>query len=327
MNRSSRLKNSDITVQELDRLVGAGFLRVHETLGGSCRWVQSSGSSSGQFGVRRGVILSSIPRSLVSRLAPTCFNAITLPSVLDLVFDGLHLASATRTGHEDKEFLVLDVQGELLTLCIRPAERQFFVGRSEGFPIARKTKSSCACDCERGPVSVGAFFFVLLSFFFFLVSCFVFFAHPESCLKIQIFVRQSDVVGGKGRKKAKSEKLKNEKCKTEKKFKKNSKNEKIQKKKKKKRKIQKMRKCKNEKKTEKRELTPIRNCGCYGKLPGGYQVFDRLARGSRRAPSLLCQAPVHSCQDVASEQASCWCGVPFHLKLSCVKGQVGRRIT
>ena len=44
------------------------------------------------------------------------------------------------------------------------------------------TKSSCACDCGRGPVSVGAFFFLLLllllllsssSFFFFLSSFFL----------------------------------------------------------------------------------------------------------------------------------------------------------
>ena len=41
--------------------------------------------------------------------------------------------------------------------------------RSEGFPRTRITKSSCACDCGRGPVSVGAFFF-LLSFFFLLLS-------------------------------------------------------------------------------------------------------------------------------------------------------------
>ena len=46
------------------------------------------------------------------------------------------------------------------------------VNRSEGFPRTRKTKSSCACDCGRGPVSVGAFFFLLSSFFFLLSSFF-----------------------------------------------------------------------------------------------------------------------------------------------------------
>ena len=34
------------------------------------------------------------------------------------------------------------------------------LGRSEGFPRTRITKRSCACDCGRGPVSVGAFFFL-----------------------------------------------------------------------------------------------------------------------------------------------------------------------
>ena len=37
--------------------------------------------------------------------------------------------------------------------------------RSEGFPRTRITKSSCACDCGRGPVSVGAFFFLFFIFF------------------------------------------------------------------------------------------------------------------------------------------------------------------
>ena len=46
--------------------------------------------------------------------------------------------------------------------------------RSEGFPRTRITKMSCACDCGRGLVSVGAFFFLsvclsfFLSFFLFL---------------------------------------------------------------------------------------------------------------------------------------------------------------
>ena len=50
--------------------------------------------------------------------------------------------------------------------------------RSEGFPRTRITNLSCACDSGRGPVSVGAFFFLL---------SFLFFSHLESCLKIKIF--------------------------------------------------------------------------------------------------------------------------------------------
>ena len=46
--------------------------------------------------------------------------------------------------------------------------------RSEGFPRTRITKRSCACDCGRGPVSVGAFF-LSFSFFFFLFSFSFFF--------------------------------------------------------------------------------------------------------------------------------------------------------
>ena len=42
--------------------------------------------------------------------------------------------------------------------------------RTEGLPRTRITKKSCACDCGRGPVSVGAFFFLLSSSFFFLLS-------------------------------------------------------------------------------------------------------------------------------------------------------------
>ena len=38
-----------------------------------------------------------------------------------------------------------------------------WIGRSDGFPRTRISKRSCACDCGRGPVSVGALFF--LSFF------------------------------------------------------------------------------------------------------------------------------------------------------------------
>ena len=43
------------------------------------------------------------------------------------------------------------------------------VSRSEGVPRKRLIKKFCACDCGRGPVSVGAFFFpsFLLSFFLF----------------------------------------------------------------------------------------------------------------------------------------------------------------
>ena len=44
----------------------------------------------------------------------------------------------------------------------------FCVHWSEGFPRTRITKMSRACDCGRGHVSVGAFFFLLSSFFFLL---------------------------------------------------------------------------------------------------------------------------------------------------------------
>ena len=53
---------------------------------------------------------------------------------------------------------------------------------SDGLPCTRITKMSCACNCGRGPVSVGAFSF--LSFF----------SHPEPCLKIKIVVGKSDVL-------------------------------------------------------------------------------------------------------------------------------------
>ena len=57
------------------------------------------------------------------------------------------------------------------SLCLLPGGLRRFVPcsvganhcRSEGFPRTRLTKRSCACDCGRGPVSVGAFFFLLLS--------------------------------------------------------------------------------------------------------------------------------------------------------------------
>ena len=48
--------------------------------------------------------------------------------------------------------------------------RRFRVHRSEVFPRTRKTKRSCACDCGRGPVSVGSFFLLLLFFSLFLLS-------------------------------------------------------------------------------------------------------------------------------------------------------------
>ena len=54
--------------------------------------------------------------------------------------------------------------------------------RSKGFPRTRITKRSCAVECGRGPVSVGAFFFLS-------------FSHPESCLKIKIIVGKCDVLG------------------------------------------------------------------------------------------------------------------------------------
>ena len=62
------------------------------------------------------------------------------------------------------------------TCLIRPHGHHLILCRaknarwSEGFPRTRITKSSCACDCGRGPVSVGAFF--LSSFFFFSSSLF-----------------------------------------------------------------------------------------------------------------------------------------------------------
>ena len=78
-----------------------------------------------------------------------------------------------------------------------------------GFHARDKQKRSCACDCGRGLVSVGAFF-LLLSFF----------SQPESCLKIKIFVgKKGDVLGRawggdfflKKKNKIKNKKWKNEK--------------------------------------------------------------------------------------------------------------------
>ena len=69
-----------------------------------------------------------------------------------------------------------------------------------GVSTHANNKSSRARDCGRGPVSVGAFFFLLSSIFsllsslFFLLSS-IFFSHPKSCLKIKIFVGRSDVSG------------------------------------------------------------------------------------------------------------------------------------
>ena len=59
-----------------------------------------------------------------------------------------------------------------------------------GFSTHRLTKSSCACDCGRGPVSVGVLFFLLSSFFllsFFLLSS-----------SLSDFCRKSDVLGRLG---------------------------------------------------------------------------------------------------------------------------------
>ena len=46
--------------------------------------------------------------------------------------------------------------------------------QSDLFPRKRATKRSCACDCGRGPVSVGTLFFLFLSFFSFLFFFFFF---------------------------------------------------------------------------------------------------------------------------------------------------------
>ena len=73
--------------------------------------------------------------------------------------------------------------------------------RSDGFPRTRMTKSSCACDGGMEPVSVGTFFFLLLSSFFF--------CQPESCLEIKFFARKSDVSGR--RRELEEEMKKNEK--------------------------------------------------------------------------------------------------------------------
>ena len=65
---------------------------------------------------------------------------------------------------------------------------------TEGFPRTRKTKRSCACDCGRGPVSVGAFFlssFLLLSYVFFLLSSLT----QNRALKLRIFCGKKRCLG------------------------------------------------------------------------------------------------------------------------------------
>ena len=57
------------------------------------------------------------------------------------------------------EFGVQDHRGK----CWNSAN---YLCRSEGFPRTRITKRSCACDCGRGPVSVGAFFRSFVRSFF-----------------------------------------------------------------------------------------------------------------------------------------------------------------
>ena len=76
------------------------------------------------------------------------------------------------------------------------------VGRGERFRRTQITNISCACDCGRRPVSVGAFFFLLSSS-----------SHPESCFEIQNFWRKNDVSG-----KARGEEGGNEKMKQKKEF-------------------------------------------------------------------------------------------------------------
>ena len=66
------------------------------------------------------------------------------------------------------------------------------VRRSEGFPRTRKTKMSC------GAIVEGDLFLSARSCFFFLLFS-SFFSHPESCLKIEIFVGRSDVLGWRRR--------------------------------------------------------------------------------------------------------------------------------
>ena len=64
------------------------------------------------------------------------------------------------------------------TSTVRPENDKFVINddRSEGFPRTRITKRSCACDCRRWPVSVGAFFFLSFLFFSFLFFSFLFFS-------------------------------------------------------------------------------------------------------------------------------------------------------
>ena len=72
-----------------------------------------------------------------------------------------------------------------LSLCILTIVHHC---RSEGFPRTRITKRSCACDCGRGPVSVGAFF---LSFFLFLSLSFSFFLFLSLSFSFFLFLSLS----------------------------------------------------------------------------------------------------------------------------------------
>ena len=56
----------------------------------------------------------------------------------------------------------------LLSMIKMPSDDFWKVCRSKGFPRTRLAESSCACDCGRRPVSVGAFFFSFFLSFFFL---------------------------------------------------------------------------------------------------------------------------------------------------------------
>ena len=60
--------------------------------------------------------------------------------------------------------------------------------RSEGFPRTRISKKSCACDCGRGPVFVGVFFFPLRSFF--LSSFFLLSVTQNRAIKFSFFVKK-----------------------------------------------------------------------------------------------------------------------------------------
>ena len=72
------------------------------------------------------------------------------------------------------------------------ADSRSWCGRSEGFPRTRITKRSCACDCGRGRVSVGAFFFLS---FFFLLSCLT----QGRALKLRFVLEKAMFWAGPGR--------------------------------------------------------------------------------------------------------------------------------